>query len=142
MEWFLNLICHRDPDRCMCLMGWHTPVCSRCFGIYVAFALGLCFLHMGGHRLTRRLPMSALYVTGLVANGLTLLVDRLDTNVYRLLAGAFIGGVSAYLVFTRTRWIRISPSSALSRMVMLIAKSMASRKKTCGEHPSKARGAG
>lgn len=138
MEWFLNLICHRNPDRCLWLFDWHTPVCARCFGIYVAFALGLCFFHMGGHRLMRRLPINTLYITGLVVNGLTLLVGRLDTNVYRFLAGAFIGAVSAYLVSTRTRRMRISASAALPRMVNLMAKSVVNR----DEHLSKVRGVG
>ncbi len=35
------LSCHRMPDRTLRLLGWAMPMCSRCMGLDVGFALGL-----------------------------------------------------------------------------------------------------
>jgi len=35
------LTCHRIPDRTLHVLGWAMPMCSRCMGLDVGFALGL-----------------------------------------------------------------------------------------------------
>lgn len=37
-------LCHQIPERSLWINGQPMAVCSRCFGIYSAFALGWCLL--------------------------------------------------------------------------------------------------
>jgi uncharacterized membrane protein len=108
VEWFLTLICHCRPDRCVAIGDWRSPVCARCFGFYIAFVVGICFFHFCSRKVWRGLPISlnALYVTAFGANGLTLIISVLDTNSYRFFAGCFLGLVCGRLVATRTRHLR------------------------------------
>ncbi len=36
-----SLVCHQRPERSFHLAGIQLPVCARCFGLYLAGALGL-----------------------------------------------------------------------------------------------------
>jgi len=41
LEWPWAHTCHRNPNRTLHLFGWLMPMCSRCMGLDVGFALGL-----------------------------------------------------------------------------------------------------
>ena len=41
LEWPWAQTCHRNPNRTLHLFGWLMPMCSRCMGLDVGFALGL-----------------------------------------------------------------------------------------------------
>ena len=41
LEWPWAQTCHRNPDRTLHVFGWLMPMCSRCMGLDVGFALGL-----------------------------------------------------------------------------------------------------
>ena len=41
LEWPWAQTCHRLPDRTLRVLGWFMPMCSRCMGLDVGFALGL-----------------------------------------------------------------------------------------------------
>ncbi len=41
LEWPWAQTCHRLPDRTLHVFGWLMPMCSRCMGLDVGFALGL-----------------------------------------------------------------------------------------------------
>lgn len=48
-----SLICHQRPERSFHLDGAQLPVCARCFGLYLGFALGTIAVPSGLTGITR-----------------------------------------------------------------------------------------
>ena len=42
-SYFLRLLCHQSPDRCMKINGKPMPICSRCAGFYSGLIIGTVF---------------------------------------------------------------------------------------------------
>ncbi len=88
------LVCHQQPERSFSWLNFPLPVCMRCTGIYVGFALGWLF-SLRLPALPRRWLLAALVplaldwilsVTGLWTN----------TPTSRTLTGALAGGALAW----------------------------------------------
>jgi uncharacterized membrane protein len=81
--------CHRRKDRSIKMSKYTFPLCARCTGLWLGFAMGLLFRFAGLHAppafaVTLMLP--------LIIDGLTQLVGyRESNNQLRLLTGVLFG---------------------------------------------------
>ncbi|NOT60769.1 MAG: DUF2085 domain-containing protein [Acidobacteria bacterium] len=99
------LVCHQLPERSFSVQGFPLPVCVRCTGIYVGFALGW-LLSVRWPRMPRRwliaafLPLASDWFLG-VAGWWP------NTPTSRTLTGALAGGALAWWLSGQRRTIAI-----------------------------------
>lgn len=104
---FFSWVCHQDPTRSFDFMDAQMAVCSRCIGIYGAFALGFWlkgftakFEIWPARDLSLRLFLLFLGLTGI-----DVLFNALDiwtnTHYSRLLLGACFGLMASLLITSR-----------------------------------------
>ena len=104
---FYSWVCHQDPSRSFDFMGAQMGVCSRCIGIYSAFALGFWlkaitarFEIWPARNLALRLFLLFLGLTGI-----DVLFNALDvwtnTHYSRLLLGTCFGLMASVLISSR-----------------------------------------
>lgn len=55
IHWLFHGLCHQIPSRALSGGGWAMPLCARCAGLYVGFAVGLGPMLLLGRR-ARGLP--------------------------------------------------------------------------------------
>lgn len=98
--------CHGNPDRCLTIGSWRTPICARCVGFVAGNLLGLgTLLAFGPASWTWALVGVALLVPVAVDGSLQAAGRYHSTNPRRLLTGvlgglgqiALIGAFLAYL---------------------------------------------
>ena len=100
---FFSKVCHQDPARSYSLNGVPMAVCSRCFGIYSSFAMGLAItpLLAWGISLTKKAATRILAVAILlntvdvVGNLLGLWTNTINS---RFLLGVSIGLATTILL--------------------------------------------
>ena len=104
---FFSLVCHQDPIRSFDFIDAQMAVCSRCIGIYGAFALGFWLKGLTAKFdiwLPRDLTLR-LFLLFLGLTGIDVLFNALDiwTNTYfsRLLLGASYGLMASLLITSR-----------------------------------------
>ncbi len=104
---FFSWVCHQDPTRSFDFMDAQMAVCSRCIGIYGAFALGFWlkgltakFEIWPARDLALRVFLLFLGLTGI-----DVLFNALDvwtnTHYSRLLLGACFGLMASVLISSR-----------------------------------------
>lgn len=93
MDKFLQyaFMCHRMPERSFHFHGKQFPLCARCTGIMVGYAVGLLILATYG-RLS--LLLSFALIIPMVIDGTGQLFQKWEsTNIRRLITG-IMGGIS------------------------------------------------
>ena len=104
---FFSWVCHQDPTRSFDFMDAQMAVCSRCIGIYGAFALGFWLKGLTAKFEiwpSRDLALG-FFLLFLGLTGIDVLFNALDiwTNTYfsRLLLGASFGLMASLLITSR-----------------------------------------
>ena len=104
---FFSWVCHQDPNRSFDFMDAQMAVCSRCIGIYGAFALGFWLKGLTAKFdiwLLRDLALR-LFLLFLGLTGIDVLFNALDiwtnTHYSRLLLGACFGLMASLLITSR-----------------------------------------
>lgn len=100
----LSGVCHQQPDRSFLLSDVPMAVCSRCFGIYVAFFAGMVVVPLAKQSEWRsRLAIGMVFIA--------LLLNIIDFVAYtahlwqntlfsRFIVGSLLGGTTALLAGT------------------------------------------
>lgn len=131
----LSKICHQYPTRCLWIMNRPMGLCSRCFAIYVSFALSLvCFLSLKVNR--NILPLLFICLLPLLCDGITQYYNiRESNNILRVVSGIFFGigasGIYMYFVlfigkidelksnFSLWRWVNMTTGISLIALTNL-----------------------
>ena len=96
----LEYLCHQQRDRCFYFKGKNMPLCSRCFGFYLFFALSLLLTVLAEilHGLigdVRPIVMALIFgitLLPMLADGLLQYRTRYEsTNTRRFLTGMISG---------------------------------------------------
>jgi len=81
--------CHRRKDRSIKMSRYTFPLCARCTGLWLGFAMGLLFRFAGLHA---PLIFAVALMLPLIIDGLTQLVGyRESDNQLRILTGVLFG---------------------------------------------------
>jgi uncharacterized membrane protein len=84
--------CHGNPDRCLALGGWRSPICARCVGLLAGYPLALAALLVLGIPGLERAAAGALFlVPAAVDGGRQMLTAYRSTSARRLLTGVLAG---------------------------------------------------
>lgn len=90
--------CHGNPDRCLAVGHWRTPICARCVGFVGGNLLGLAvLLALGPAGWMWALAGLALLAPVAVDGSLQIAGRRLSTNPRRLATG-LLGGAGQILI--------------------------------------------
>lgn len=100
---FFEKLCHQDPFRSYSIDGVSMAVCSRCFGIYAAFAVGLLgspILERSvsiNHKIRLNVVIGAIAINAIdiFGNALGIWVNTLES---RLILGIIFGISIAVLI--------------------------------------------
>lgn len=105
---YLNLICHRFPDRTFQYKGYYFPVCARCTGFYVSIFtyMVLAMIIPIMYTLNSIIIGSLLLIpTGI--DGTTQLFElRKSNNILRFVTG-LLGGIGLMIVFKTLKFMFI-----------------------------------
>ena len=96
-----SLVCHQRPERSFHLAGIQMPVCARCFGLYLAGAVGLVFAWIGRLRLpshTTKVIMALAAAPIVLTVALEMLGAITTSNVVRLSTGLPLGFAAGLLI--------------------------------------------
>jgi uncharacterized membrane protein len=100
----LSFLCHQQPERSFHLSGVPMAVCSRCFGIYTAFFVGLLLTPISSQSNWRSRYALLLIVLALSLNMVDFVAYTAglwqNTLFSRFLAGTLLGGAAAYVIGT------------------------------------------
>lgn len=84
--------CHGNPDRCLAVGGWRSPVCARCVGLLAGYPLALTALFLLGIPGFERAAAGALLlVPAGVDGGRQMLTAYRSTSARRLVTGVLAG---------------------------------------------------
>ena len=84
--------CHGNPDRCLAIGGWRSPVCARCVGLLAGYPLALAALFLLGiPGLERAAAGTLLLVPAAVDGGRQMLTAYRSTSARRLVTGVLAG---------------------------------------------------
>jgi uncharacterized membrane protein len=84
--------CHGNPDRCLAIAGWRSPICARCVGLLAGYPLAVAALFaFGPPALERALIGALLLVPAGVDGGLQALSAYRSTSARRLVTGVLAG---------------------------------------------------
>jgi uncharacterized membrane protein len=84
--------CHGNPDRCLAIGGWRSPVCARCVGLLAGYPLALAALFLLGiPGLERATAGALLLVPAAVDGGRQMLTPYRSTTARRLVTGVLAG---------------------------------------------------
>ena len=99
--------CHGNPDRCLSIGGWRSPICARCIGLLAGYPLAVAALFaLGPPDLERALIGALLLVPAALDGGAQALSSYSSTSARRLVTGVLagvgqlelLGGVTAALL--------------------------------------------
>lgn len=99
--------CHGNPDRCLAIGGWRSPICARCLGLLAGYPLAVGALFaFGPPALERALIGALLLVPAALDGGVQALSSYRSTSPRRLATGVLagvgqlelLGGVTAALL--------------------------------------------
>jgi uncharacterized membrane protein len=105
---FVNLICHRIPERTFKIRGHYFPVCSRCTGFYIgAFSYFILAYFVYIEYTLFLISMAIIMMIPTFLDGFTqLLGSRESNNSLRLLTG-LAGGVGLAILVKAIKWMII-----------------------------------
>ncbi|HET9332951.1 MAG TPA: DUF2085 domain-containing protein [Gemmatimonadota bacterium] len=84
--------CHGNPDRCLVVGGWRSPVCARCAGMLAGYPLALgALLLLGIPGFERAAAGALLLVPAAVDGGRQMLTAYRSTSARRLSTGVLAG---------------------------------------------------
>ena len=84
--------CHGNPDRCLEIGGWRSPICARCLGLFAGYPLAVAALFAFGPPSLVRAGIGALLlVPAALDGGAQALSSYRSTSVRRLVTGVFAG---------------------------------------------------
>jgi uncharacterized membrane protein len=84
--------CHGNPDRCLAIGGWRSPVCARCVGLLAGYPLALAALFLLGiPGLERAAAGALLLVPAAVDGGRQMLTPYRSTTTRRVVTGVLAG---------------------------------------------------
>jgi uncharacterized membrane protein len=84
--------CHGNPDRCLAIGGWRSPICARCVGLFAGYPLAVAALFaFGPPDLSRALTGALLLVPAAVDGGAQALTGYRSTSARRLVTGVLAG---------------------------------------------------
>ncbi|MBQ6512096.1 DUF2085 domain-containing protein [Methanobrevibacter sp.] len=91
---YLNLICHRKPERSFFIKGHQFPVCARCTGFYTGLLIFLLYTFFSTIEYTSTLLiLSIILLIPVSIDGFTQFFGlRQSNNTLRFITG-FIGGI-------------------------------------------------
>lgn len=91
---YLDLICHRKPERSFFIKGHQFPVCARCTGFYTGLVVFLIYNYFYGIEYNiNLLIVSIILLIPVSIDGFTQLFDlRESNNTLRFITG-LIGGI-------------------------------------------------
>ncbi len=91
---YLNLICHRKPERSFFIKGHQFPVCARCTGFYAGLLIFLLYTFFSTIEYTSTLLiLSIILLIPVSIDGFTQFFGlRQSNNTLRFITG-FIGGI-------------------------------------------------
>ena len=99
--------CHGNPDRCLAIGGWRSPICARCLGLLAGYPLAVAALFaFGPPSLVRAALGALLLVPAAVDGGAQALSAYRSTSARRLVTGVLtgigqlelLGGITAALL--------------------------------------------
>ena len=99
--------CHGNPDRCLAIRGWRSPICARCVGLLAGYPLAVAALFaFGPPDLDRALTGALLLVPAALDGGVQALSSYGSTSPRRLVTGVLagigqlelLGGITAALL--------------------------------------------
>jgi uncharacterized membrane protein len=92
--------CHRRKDRSIKMSKYTLPLCARCTGLWLGFAVGLLFRFAGLHAPP---TFAVALMLPLIIDGLTQLVGyRESNNQLRILTGVLFG-IATNMIFLGIR---------------------------------------
>lgn len=84
--------CHGNPDRCLAIGGWRSPICARCLGLFAGYPLAVAALFVLGPPTLARAGIGALFlVPAAIDGGAQALSGYRSTSVRRLVTGLLAG---------------------------------------------------
>lgn len=84
--------CHGNPDRCLAIGSWRSPICARCVGLFAGYPLAVAALFaFGPPSLPRALIGALLLVPAAVDGGAQALTRYRSTSARRLATGILAG---------------------------------------------------
>ena len=84
--------CHGNPDRCLAIGGWRSPICARCVGLLAGYPLAVTALFaFGPPSLTRALGGALLLLPAAADGGAQALSAYRSTSARRLVTGVLAG---------------------------------------------------
>lgn len=84
--------CHGNPDRCLAIGGWRSPICARCVGLLAGYPLAVAALFaFGPPTLSRALIGALLLVPAAVDGGAQAFTTYRSTSARRLVTGVLAG---------------------------------------------------
>ena len=99
--------CHGNPDRCLAIGGWRSPICARCVGLLAGYPLAMAALFAFGPPSLERAGLGALLLVPMALDGgAQALSAYRSTSVRRLVTGVLagigqlelLGGITATLL--------------------------------------------
>jgi uncharacterized membrane protein len=99
--------CHGNPDRCLAIGGWRSPICARCRGLLAGNPLAVAALFVFGPPTLERAALGALLlVPAAIDGGAQALSTYRSTSARRLVTGLLagvgqlelLGGITATLL--------------------------------------------
>jgi uncharacterized membrane protein len=99
--------CHGNPDRCLAIGAWRSPICARCLGLLAGYPLAVAALFAFGPPSLERAGLGALLlVPAALDGGAQALSAYRSTTFRRLLTGVLagigqlelLGGITAALL--------------------------------------------
>lgn len=99
--------CHGNPDRCLVVGGWRSPICARCVGLLAGYPLALAALFAFGPPSLQRAAFGALLLLPMALDGSAQALSAYrSTSARRILTGVLagigqlelLGGVTAALL--------------------------------------------
>ncbi|HJR53846.1 MAG TPA: DUF2085 domain-containing protein, partial [Gemmatimonadota bacterium] len=61
--------CHGNPDRCLAIGGWRSPICARCVGLLAGYPLAVAALFALGPPSLERAAFGALLLVPMAVDG-------------------------------------------------------------------------
>jgi uncharacterized membrane protein len=99
--------CHGNPDRCLAVGGWRSPICARCLGLLAGYPLAVAALFAFGPPSLARAGIGALLLVPMALDGgAQALSSYRSTSARRLVSGLMagvgqlelLGGITAALL--------------------------------------------
>lgn len=96
---YLNLICHRKPERSFFIRGHQFPLCARCTGFYTTMILYTVYAyHVPIVYTPEYVLFGILLCIPTVLDGTTQLFDFRHSNNYLRLSTGLLGGIGLMII--------------------------------------------